>query len=90
MATLDDKLLGEKTHYYCSSDEDERDENEDSENNDEEKQSSSDNVPTENASSHRADPGEYAFNRMRSSQYNRRKWEGMSANVSWFGCHFTT
>jgi len=23
MATLDDKLLGEKLHYYCSSDEDE-------------------------------------------------------------------
>lgn len=23
MTTLDDKLLGEKTHYYCSSDEDE-------------------------------------------------------------------
>lgn len=25
MATLDDKLLGEKTHYYCSSSEDEDD-----------------------------------------------------------------
>lgn len=26
MATLDDKLLGEKLHYYCSSSEDEDDE----------------------------------------------------------------
>ncbi|XP_071485300.1 phosducin-like protein [Diadema antillarum] len=29
MATLDDKLLGEKTHYYCSSSEDERDDADD-------------------------------------------------------------
>ena len=28
MATLDDKLLGEKLHYYCSSSEDEGDDNE--------------------------------------------------------------
>ena len=28
MATLDDKLLGEKTHYYCSSSEDEGDRDE--------------------------------------------------------------
>ena len=27
MATLDDKLLGEKLHYYCDSSDDERDEN---------------------------------------------------------------
>lgn len=26
MATLDDKLLGEKKHYYCDSSDDERDE----------------------------------------------------------------
>lgn len=26
MSTLDDKLLGEKLHYYCSSSEDEEDE----------------------------------------------------------------
>ena len=29
MGTLDDKLLGEKKHYYCDSDDDERDENDD-------------------------------------------------------------
>ncbi len=29
MATLDDKLLGEKLHYYCSSSEDEGDDDED-------------------------------------------------------------
>lgn len=28
MATLDDKLLGEKLHYYCSSSEDENEPNE--------------------------------------------------------------
>ena len=28
MTTLDDKLLGEKTHYYCSSSEDEGDRDE--------------------------------------------------------------
>ena len=28
MATLDDKLLGEKLHYYCSSSEDEAEDNE--------------------------------------------------------------
>ena len=27
MATLDDKLMGEKLHYYCSSSEDEEEEN---------------------------------------------------------------
>lgn len=29
MATLDDKLLGEKTHYYCSSSSDEDDDDND-------------------------------------------------------------
>jgi hypothetical protein len=28
MATLDDKLLGEKLHYYCSSSEDDNDDDE--------------------------------------------------------------
>lgn len=31
MATLDDKILGEKLHYYCSSSEDEADDDKDSE-----------------------------------------------------------
>ena len=31
MATLDDKLLGEKIHYYCSSSEDEGEDDKDSE-----------------------------------------------------------
>ena len=30
MATLDDKLLGEKLHYYCSSSEDEHDDDDES------------------------------------------------------------
>ena len=29
MSTLDDKLLGEKTHYYCSSSEDEHEDDDD-------------------------------------------------------------
>lgn len=35
MCTLDDKILGEKTHYYCSSseDEDEKDNNDDDDGN---------------------------------------------------------
>ncbi len=69
MSTLDDKILGEKLHYYCSSSEDE-DNNEDNEEIDSNK--SVDNKECDYKKS----------SIIRNEQL--REWEGFSSNVFYF------
>lgn len=52
MATLDDRLLGEKLHYYCSSSEDEDDDDDDDKEEKDSGPTEATNIPTPDTDLH--------------------------------------